>query len=207
MTKTSFQGGSAPYFSRKRYDNQNKGLRKNERIRSPQVRVIGPDGRQIGILPTSEALQLAKNMRLDLVEISASAHPPVCRILEFGKYMYEESKKSKQNKAHTTKLKEVKFRMRIEKHDYLTKIRHAEEFLYHGDKVKLSLTFRGREREHEDFGFATIQQAMEDLAHMGIADTKPRMVGRNIIMILAPVPQQKRRRIYTLHKEESATEK
>src|SRR5690606_13516670 len=133
------------------------------RIRAREVRLIGPDGKQIGILPTPDALKLARQHGLDLVEISPTAKPPVCRILDFGKYMYEESKKKKESHSHTTKIKEVKFRVRIEQHDYMTKLRHAEEFLFMGNKVKITLQFRGREMEHTGLGMDVVRRAIADL--------------------------------------------
>ena len=126
-----------------------KYIRRNERIRALEVRLIGPDSKQIGVLPTNKALNLAKTHGLDLVEVSANARPPVCRILDFGKYKYELSKKSKDSKQQTAKIKEVKLRVRIEQHDYMTKLRRAEDFLYKGHKLKMSLIFRGRENEHK----------------------------------------------------------
>ena len=119
-------------------------IRKNDRIRAREVRLLGPDGKQIGVVAREKALEAAKAAGLDLVEISASARPPVCRILDFGKYMYEQSKRQKENKAKaaiSSKIKEVKFRVRTDEHDYMTKLRRAEEFLYKGNKLKLSLMF------------------------------------------------------------------
>lgn len=168
-------------------------LRKNDRIRAREVRVIGPDGKQVGILQTIDALKLAKQYGLDLVEIAPTAKPPVCRILDFGKFMYEESKKKKESAHHTTKIKEVKFRVRIEQHDYMTKLRHAEEFLYKGNKVKITLQFRGREMEHTGLGMDVVRRAISDLALVGHADSEPRLAGRTINVIMSPLPQAKRK--------------
>ena len=181
-------------------------VRRNERIRAREVRLIGPEGSQIGVVSTQEALALAKRVGLDLVEISASARPPVCRILDFGKYKYEQSKKIKDKAKAHTKIKEVKFRVRIEQHDYMTKLRHAEEFLYKGNKVKLSLMFRGREMEHRELGFDVIKRAVGDLDHVGHSDTPPRMAGRNIILIMAPHPVNKRKLKYLAHEDEMKSE-
>lgn len=170
-------------------------VRKNERIRAREVRLIGIDGKQIGVVSRDDALKAAKATGLDLVEISASARPPVCRILDFGKYMYELSKKQKETKARassSSKVKEVKFRVRIEEHDYMTKLRRGEEFLYKGNKLKLSLMFRGREMEHKELGMAVVRRAAEDLAHVGTADTDPKLSGRHINMFLSPLPTNKR---------------
>lgn len=144
-------------------------------------------------MPTEKAIQLARQAELDLVEISANARPPVCRILDFGKYQYEQSKKTKDNKATSSKIKEVKFRVKIGEHDYMTKLRHAEEFLGKGNKVKLTLTFRGREMEHKDLGFKNINRAVEDLNQVGSLDAPPRLAGRNINAMLSPLPANKRK--------------
>lgn len=186
----------------KRYGSRRapSGPRKNERIRVPEIRVVGPEGKMIGIMPTKDALDLAKEVGLDLVEVSPAARPPVCRILDFGKYMYELSKKQKDSKQSTQKLKEVKFRVKIDTHDYITKLRRAEEFLDKGNKLKLTLMFRGREMEHTDLGFDTIKRAMDDLQTMAAADNEPRLAGRNISVILSPLPSSRRKRKF--HTEE-----
>lgn len=179
----------------RRHRNRGPSVRKNERIRAREVRLIGKDGSQIGVVSRDEALKAAKQMNLDLVEISASARPPVCRILDFGKYMYEQSKRQKENKARassSSKLKEVKFRVRIEEHDYMTKLRRGEAFLFKGSKLKLSLMFRGRENEHKDLGVEVIRRAAKDLAHVGTADGEPRLVGRHVNLVMSPLPQNKR---------------
>ncbi|MGC9450618.1 MAG: translation initiation factor IF-3 [Oceanipulchritudo sp.] len=188
-----------PYSGgRGRYDRGNY-VRKNERIRAREVRLIGADGKQIGIVARDEAIQAAKTAGLDLVEISANARPPVCRILDFGKYMYEQSKRQKENRAKassSSKIKEVKFRVRTEEHDYLTKLRHGEEFLYKGSKLKLSLMFRGRENEHKELGVEVLAKAAQDLAHVGQADSDPRLSGRHVNMVMSPLPIGKRKLKY-----------
>ncbi|MEM7790546.1 MAG: translation initiation factor IF-3 [Verrucomicrobiota bacterium] len=191
--------------SRGRYDNRNrgpKGLRRNDRIRAPEVRVIGPEGTNLGVMPPKKALELAQKVGLDLIEISPAARPPVCRILDFGKYLYEESKKSKDQKSHASKLKEVKFRVSIDPHDFETKLRRAENFLNHGDKVKLTLQFRGRENEHRELGFERVNLAKEELAGVSTADSEPRLVGRQVTLILSPLPAQKRVLKFNLPGEE-----
>jgi translation initiation factor IF-3 len=177
-------------------------VRKNERIRAREVRLIGSDGKQIGIVSRDEAIQAAKKAGLDLVEISSNTRPPICRILEFGKYMYEQSKRQKENRAKansSTKIKEVKFRVRTEEHDYMTKLRHAEEFLYKGNKLKLSLMFRGREMEHKELGLEVLSKAAKDLTHVGQADNEPRLSGRHVNMIMSPAPANKRSLKYNEH--------
>jgi len=168
-------------------------IRKNDKIRAREVRLIGPDGKQLGIMDRDQAMSIARQYGLDLVEISATATPPVCRVLDFGKYMYELSKKNKDKTQSSTKIKEIKFRVRTEQHDYMTKLRHAEEFLFKGNKLKVVLMFRGREMEHTDFGIDVLNRVIEDLAHIGTADTKPRVTGRIAGMMMSPLPQTKRK--------------
>lgn len=183
----------------RRRRNRGPQIRKNERIRAREVRLIGKDGAQIGVVPREEALSASKKMGLDLVEISASARPPVCRILDFGKYMYEQSKRQKENKARassSSKIKEVKFRVRIEDHDYHTKLRRGEAFMYKGSKLKLSLMFRGRENEHKELGVEVIKRAAQDLAHVGTADGEPRLVGRHVNLVMSPLPMSRRQLKY-----------
>jgi translation initiation factor IF-3 len=170
-----------------------KGLRRNERIRATEIRVIGPEGANIGVMSPKKALDLAKEVGLDLVEISPNARPPVCRILDFGKYLYEESKKQKDNKQHISKLKEIKFRVSIDPHDFATKMKRAEGFLDDGNKVKLSLAFRGRENEHRELGFERVLEAVKELEGVSTADSEPRLAGRQISLILSPLPAHKRK--------------
>ena len=181
--------------SRGRYQNRNrgpKGLRRNDRIRASEVRVIGPEGTNLGVMSSKKALELAQGVGLDLIEISPGATPPVCRILDFGKYLYEESKKNKDSKQHAIKLKEVKFRVRIDEHDFETKLRRAESFLDHGHKVKLTLQFRGRENEHRELGFERVKLAAEELSGVATADMEPRLIGRQVTVTLSPLPENKR---------------
>ena len=169
-----------------------KGLRRNERIKAAQVRVIGPEGTNLGVMPPHKALKLAKDVGLDLIEISPQARPPVCRILDLGKFLYEESKKQKENKPVGNKLKEVKFRVSIDQHDFETKLRRAEQFLYRGNKVKLTLQFRGRENEHEQLGFERVNLAASELEGVSSADNPAKLVGRQVTIVLSPLPSQKR---------------
>lgn len=172
---------------------QPKGPRRNDRIRVPEVRVIGPDGKQIGVMNTRDALAMAQKVGLDLVELSPTARPPVCRILDYGKYMYELSKKDKDKKSSASKMKEVKFRVRIDHHDFITKLRRAEEFLDKGAKLKMTLSFRGREMQHSELGFDVVKNAIEGLAHIGQPDSPPRLVGRNITLTMSPLPANKKK--------------
>ncbi|MBI5767302.1 MAG: translation initiation factor IF-3 [Verrucomicrobia bacterium] len=168
-------------------------IRRNHRIKVPQVRVISPEGKQLGILDTPKAVNLALEVGLDLVEVAPNATPPVCRIMDFGKYVYEEQKKHSHSKTVASKIKEIEFTARIEQHDYETKLRHAEEFLAHGNKVKMRLKFRGREMAHTEIGFDVMKRAVADLAGMGNPDADPKLIGRNIHVMLTPLPVNKRK--------------
>jgi translation initiation factor IF-3 len=174
-------------------------IRKNDRIRAREMRLIDPDGKMLGVVSKEDALQAAKQYGLDLVEISGNANPPVCRIMDFGKYLYELSKKGKDKVQHAVKMKEVKFRVRIEQHDYMTKLRHAEEFLFKGNKVKLTLMFRGREMEHKQLGFEVINRAIADLTHVAQSEGEARLAGRNINLVLIPLPTGKRKLKFSKH--------
>lgn len=174
----------------------------NERIRAEEVRCIDYDGAQVGILATKKAIELAKKRGLDLVEISPNARPPVCRILDYGKYKYEQSKKSKDNKQSATKVKEVKFRLVTDQHDYMTKLRKAEQFLNQGNKVKFTLMLRGREMQQMPMAIERMTKVAPDLVHIGVADAEPRPQGRFVIMSMSPLPANKRKLIYTSHEDE-----
>jgi len=165
-------------------------VRVNERIRVPQVRVIGEDGSQIGVLPVREALALAQSKGLDLVEVAATSRPPVCRIMDYGKFKYEQNRRARKakKKQHQMQLKEVKMRPKIEPHDYEFKIQHAREFLGERDKVKLTVTFRGREIAHQDLGYKLIQRAIADLAEQATVESPPRSEGRTLTAVLMPKP-------------------
>jgi translation initiation factor IF-3 len=167
--------------------------RVNRRIRIPQVRVIDDDGTQIGVISTSEALAMAEERGLDLVEVSPKARPPVCKIMDYGKYMYQLNKRAKEAKKrqHVTVVKEIKMRPKIEPHDYEFKLRHAREFLGAGDKVKCTVTFRGRELAHKELGRRLMEKAAEDLNDVASVEVPIRSEGRSMIMVLAPRPVTK----------------
>ncbi len=196
---SSSSGGRPPYNRDPRRNNDPyAAIRRNHRIKSPQVRVISPEGRQLGIMDTPKAIALALQFNLDLVEVAAAATPPVCRIMDFGKYVYEEQKKQTHSKPAGTKLKEIEFTVRIEAHDFETKLRHAEEFLDHGNKVKLRLKFRGREMAHPEIGFALMKRALTELETMGHPDAEPKQSGKQINVMLSPLPANKRKpKLYT----------
>ncbi len=171
----------------------------NDRIRAPKVRVIdGTSGKQLGVMNTLDAVRAAKEVGLDLVEVTSNVDPPVCKIIDYGKYKYEQSKQKKDNrsKARAARVKEVKFRVRIDKHDYDIKMAHAEEFLDDGHKLRVQLQFRGREMAHQELGFELMERVREDLKTMGHVDMEPRKAGRAISMMLSPLPKQQRVRKY-----------
>lgn len=158
-------------------------------IRVPEVRVIDAEGSQLGVMPTEKALELADEQGLDLVEVSPTARPPVCRITDFGKFKYEKSKREREarKKQHTIQVKEVKFRPKTEEHDYQFKKRHAEEFLSKGYKVKITMMFRGRELDHRELGMKMLERLQADLEDVGSVERAPVFEGRLIVMYMAPL--------------------
>jgi translation initiation factor IF-3 len=160
----------------------------NGYIRVPEIRCIGHDGEQIGVIPTREAQRMAREMGLDLVEVSPTARPPVCRIMDYGKFKYDRDKKERQAKKHqtNTKQKEIKFHANVGEHDYQTKLRHAIEFLEEGHRVKFSLYFRGRENAHQELGYELMQRVAADLAEHGTLEQTARKMGRSLIMMMVP---------------------
>jgi len=173
--------------------NISKEQRINEKITSREVRVINSEGVQLGILPTTEALKLAREEACDLVEVSPNASPPVCRIMDYGKFKYQQNKKSHQaKKKHgqsVTHIKEVKLRPRTEEHDLQVKINHIKRFLSHGDKAKVYLVFRGREISNPASGKVLLDRIIEEIKDISVVENPPRMEGRNMIMLLAPKTQ------------------
>ncbi|PHV70876.1 translation initiation factor IF-3 [Sporanaerobium hydrogeniformans] len=160
----------------------------NEQIRDKEVRVIGAEGEQIGIIPLKEAQKLASEKSLDLVKIAPQAKPPVCKIMDYGKYKFDAAKKEKEarKKQKTISVKEVRLSASIEKHDFETKIRNAEKFLKSGDKVKISVVFRGREMMHTQKGFTILEEATKLLEEVGVAEQKPKLEGRAVVIVVAP---------------------
>jgi len=174
---------------------QTQQIRVNGRIRAREVRVImASTNEQLGIMKLPDALKKAQSVGLDLVEVAPNANPPVCRIVDFGKYRYSLAKQEKERKHTTSKVKEVKFRVNISDHDYMTKVRHAEEFLDKGNKVKVHLQFRGREMAHKELGMEVMHRVKGDLNTMSQVEMEPKQQGRAISMTLAPLPANKRRR-------------
>ncbi len=157
--------------------------------------IVASTGEQLGVMKIQDALRAAQQHGLDLVEVSANAIPPVCRIVDFGKFKYELAKHDKEKKANAAaKMKEIKFRVNIDKHDYETKLRHAEEFLDKGNKVRVLLQFRGREMAHKHIGIVLMKRIETDLITMGHPESAPKMMGKNVIMNLVPLPAGKRKR-------------
>jgi translation initiation factor IF-3 len=160
----------------------------NDRIRVPQVRLIDETGAQLGVMDTNEALRVAQSKELDLVEVAPEAKPPVCRILDYSKYKYEQAQKVKQAKKHQTQInvREIKFRPKIAEHDYATKKGHVERFLKAKDKVKVTIMFRGREVTHPERGVALLDRLAEELTELAIVEQRPNLDGRNMTMVLGP---------------------
>lgn len=163
-------------------------VRINERIRVPEVRVVGPAGEQLGVMLVSRALELANQHELDLVEVAATASPPVCRIMDFSKYKYDQEKKEREMKKHQkqSQLKEIRVKPHIEEHDYQVKLKQLVAFLKKKDKVKVSLFFRGREMAHQDIGQNIINRFIADIQPVGQVEKGPLMEGRILTMTIAP---------------------
>jgi translation initiation factor IF-3 len=169
-------------------------FRVNGKIRAREVRVIGVDHKQLGILSLGDALNLARASAVDLVEIAPTATPPVCRLVDFGKFRYEQSKKDKESKKHqhANKVKEIQLSPKIDPHDLLFKTNHAVDFLCEDMKVKIVLKFRGREMAHTEIGFQLIERFLKDIAPYGHPDANPKLMGRAITVMLSPLPRAKR---------------
>jgi translation initiation factor IF-3 len=163
--------------------------RTNDRIRVPEVRLVGPAGEQVGVVKIEVALRLAQDADLDLVEVAPNSKPPVAKIMDYGKFKYEQAQKLKEarrNQANTI-LKEVRFRLKIDKHDYETKRKRAEGFLKAGDKVKAMILFRGREQSRPEMGVRLLQRFAEDVAEFGQVESTPTIDGRNMVMVIGPL--------------------
>jgi len=176
---------------RRRFDQrpQEPTTRINDAIRVPQIRLIGADGEQIGIKSTDEALKYAWDMNLDLVEVAPDAKPPVCRVMDYSKYKYEQEQKAKLARKHqsTITIKEIKLRPKIDPHDHATKKGHVVRFLKNRDKVKVTIMFRGREMAHTELGAKLLDRLARDLNEISQVEAAPKQDGRNMTMVLAPV--------------------
>lgn len=169
-------------------------MRVNQEIRAPNVRVVSHDGEQLGIMAIKDALKLAQDQTLDLVEVVSTSSPPVCKIIDYGKFRYDQTKREKESKKsqHQVKVKEIKLSLNITEHDLDTKLRHAKEFLEKGNKVKVSCMFRGREMMHQDLGNRLISRTISSLEDIAWIETPAKMYGRVLSMILAPSAKKKK---------------
>ena len=169
-------------------------MKVNREIRAPKVRVISHTGEQLGVVSAYEALAMAEEQGLDLVEIVPGSNPPVCKVMNFGKFRYDQSKREKENKkaSHQIKVKEIKLKPNIDIHDLETKTRHAREFLAGGNKVKITCTFRGREMMHPEIGEKIVHTMCQQLEDVSVAESPPKMMGRMLLVVLAPGAKKKK---------------
>ncbi len=196
-------GGASVYFSARRPHRRNPtiarrphnappsrdtGPRVNDRIRAPEIRLIGADGENVGVVSPARAMQMAEEAGLDLVEISPNAEPPVCKIMDFGKFKYEQQKREAEarKKQHIIEIKEIKFRPGTDTHDYEVKMRSVQKFLEEGDKVKVTLRFRGREMAHQELGLELLNRVAADVTEIGKIENMPKLEGRQMVMMIAP---------------------
>ena len=181
-------------------------VRVNGKIRAREVRVIGPDGAQLGVIPLADAINLARQHSVDLVEIAPNATPPVCRLVDYGKYRYEQSKKEKESKKHqhANKVKEIQLSPSIDPHDFGVKLTHAIDFLCEEMKVKVTLRFRGREMAHKEFGFQQVQKFIKEITPYGHPDAEPKLIGKGIVLMLSPLPRNKRAKNPNAESEQSS---
>lgn len=184
---------SRPFFPRSSSPSASF-VKVNGKIRAREVRVIGTDGQQLGVLGLGEAINLARSHGVDLVEIAPNATPPVCRLVDYGKFRYEQAKKDKEAKKHqhANKVKEIQLSPTIDPHDLSVKLTHAVDFLCEEMKVKVTLRFRGREMAHQEFGFQVVDKFLRDVAPYGHPDAPPKLIGRGINVMLSPLPRNKR---------------
>lgn len=176
-------------------------IRVNDRIRAPRVRVVTAKGDQLGVMATREALAKAREIGLDLVEVAPNADPPVCRIIDYGKYKYMQAKLQKGSKARAVRMKEVKLRIGTDTNDYNVKMGRTEQFLDHGHKVRFQLRFRGRENAHQQLGLEMMAKVVEDMKTMGQVDQQARLAGNTVTMVLAPLPVNQRIRKFKKYED------
>ena len=184
---------SRPFAPRSSYS-PSSAVRVNGKIRAREVRVIGTDGQQLGVIPLADAINLARAKGVDLVEIAATANPPVCRLVDFGKYRYEQAKKEKEARKHqhANKVKEIQLSPGIDPHDFGVKLSHAIDFMCEEMKVKVTLRFRGREMAHKEFGYQQIEKFTKEVAPYGHPDSPAKLVGKGITVMFSPLPRNKR---------------
>jgi translation initiation factor IF-3 len=178
----------------------------NDQIRAREVRLVGPEGEQVGIVPLAQALKLAEDTDLDLVEVAPMARPPVCKLMDYGKFKYESAQKAREARRNQalTVIKEMKLRPKIDPHDYETKKGHVVRFLKAGDKVKVTIMFRGREQSRPELGFRLLTRLAEDVQELGYVEFEPKQDGRNMIMVMAPHRKQQQQHRRADHEPEQA---
>ncbi len=184
-------------------NNRTPQVRVNDRIRAPRVRVVTAKGEQLGVMRTDDALAKAKSIGLDLVEVAPNADPPVCRLIDYGKYKYMQAKLQKGNKAKATRLKEVKLRVGTDVNDYNVKMGRTEQFLDHGHKVRFQLRFRARENAHKELGLEMMAKVVEDMKTMGQVDQPAKLAGNTVTMVLAPLPAAQRVKKFKKYEDEN----
>lgn len=189
VDRNNFRGGANRTFDRGG-KKEKDGLRVNRDIRAPQIRVIDEEGAMLGVMSVPEALRLAEDRGLDLLEIAPTATPPTCKIMDYGKWKYENKKKqtAARKKQVIVQVKEIQLRPRTDQHDLDTKLRHAREFILEGDKVKVNMRFMGREMAHQEQGFAMMNKVIASLNDIGVAEANPKMEGKQMFVLLAPDP-------------------
>jgi len=189
----STKGGALSRFPFRSYQPREPQHRKNGKIRAREIRVLDEDKKPLGVMLLGDALRLAQSKGLDLIEIAPTANPPVCRIVDYGKFRYEEAKKEAQNKQHGNKLKELQLSAVIDPHDFEVKLNHAIDFLCDDIKVRIKLRFKGRQKAHKEFGFEVVNRFVRAAAAYGHADSPPKMIGdRDLNVLLTPLPKEKR---------------
>ena len=187
--------------NRRDQSNKTQQTRVNDRIRAPRVRVVTADGDQLGVMSTRDALARAKELGLDLVEVAPNADPPVCRLIDYGKFKYMQAKQQKNNKTKTVRMKEVKLRIGTDVNDYNVKMARTEQFLDHGHKVRFQLRFRGRENAHQQMGLEVMAKVVEDMKTMARVDQPAKLVGNTVGMVLAPLPENQRVKKFKKYEE------
>lgn len=188
--------------SRRDQNGKTPQIRVNDRIRAPRVRVVTAKGDQLGVMATRDALARAKEIGLDLVEVAPNADPPVCRLIDYGKYKYMQAKLQKNNKTKAVKMKEIKLRIGTDVNDYNVKMARSEQFLDHNHKVRFQLRFRGRENAHQQLGLELMAKVVEDLKTMGQVDQAAKLAGNTVTMVLTPLPQNQRVKKFRKYEEE-----
>ena len=188
--------------NRREQNNKTPQIRVNDRIRAPRVRVVTANGDQLGVMSTRDALARAKEIGLDLVEVAPNADPPVCRLIDYGKFKYMQAKMQKNNKAKTVRMKEIKLRTGTDVNDYNVKMARTEQFLDHGHKVRFQLRFRGRENAHQQLGLEVMAKVVEDMKTMGKVDQAAKLAGNTVTMVLTPLPAGQRVKKFKKFEEE-----